>query len=68
MRRTGGVALLALLGAVGAAIGGEPPTARHGTAVDWWERPGLAALAAEHQDKLLLVLEVAGDWQDPGRT
>ncbi|MGL4550103.1 MAG: hypothetical protein ACRC33_02855 [Gemmataceae bacterium] len=43
----------------------EPACAAHGTAVDFHDTPGLAAAAAKKEGKLVFVLHVSGDFEDP---
>ena len=43
-------------------------THRYGSAIDWIGEPEAAAEAAGRQRKLLAVLQLAGEFPDPGRT
>lgn len=46
----------------------RPPTARHGTAVEFVENPVEAAKLAKKEKKLVLVLHVSGYFEDPDCT
>lgn len=78
MRRIGtwpaGVALpllalagLALAGESGAAgvKGDKPGCGQHGTTIDFFDSPKEAAAQAKKEGKLVLVLHVSGNFEDP---
>ena len=46
----------------------RPPTACHGTAVEFVDTPVAAAKLAAKQKKLVLVLHVSGHFEDPDFT
>ncbi|MBY0233127.1 MAG: hypothetical protein K2W96_27910 [Gemmataceae bacterium] len=66
-------AVAAPLLAVGLAFGGKPAkTAKdeatcgsHGTAIDFVDTPNDAAKKAKKEEKLVLVLHVSGNFEDP---
>lgn len=46
----------------------RPPTARHGTAIEFVANPVEAAKLAKKEKKLVLVLHVSGYFEDPDCT
>ncbi len=58
------------LGSLGLARGDEktaekPATCGHGTSIDFLDTPSEAAAQAKKQEKLVLVLHVSGNFEDP---
>jgi hypothetical protein len=50
------------------AVECKPPTELLGTSVEFVDNPTLAARTAAREDKLLYVLHVSGNFEDPGFT
>jgi hypothetical protein len=46
----------------------KPPTALLGTSVEFVDNPATAARTAAREDKLLFILHVSGNFEDPGFT
>jgi hypothetical protein len=64
-----GLALLLGVGVVWAGEKKEPGTcSNHETAIDFFDTPSEAATAAKKQEKLVLVLHVSGNFEDPRLT
>jgi hypothetical protein len=63
---------LALLGGPAAALGGDGPGSEscdsHGTAVRFLDTPSAAARQALKEEKLVFVLHVSGNFEDPRTT
>lgn len=58
---------LAALAALGLSRAGDsPPTCGdHGTTIDFFDTPNLAAKQAKKDGKLVFVLHVSGNFEDP---
>lgn len=46
----------------------QPGCGGYGTSVDFEETPKAAADKAKKEEKLVLILHISGDFEEPGRT
>jgi hypothetical protein len=65
-RFLGLLALVVACSCSGARAG--DPTGCHGTTIDFVDTPREAAVLAQKEEKLVLILHISGHFEDPGLT
>ena len=60
-----GLAALLAFGLARAGDGDKPTCSAHGTTIDFFDTPKEASAQAKEQKKLVFVLHVSGNFEDP---